>query len=94
MREICELQITQNEYNSLIKCEACVIREYESVGGPRFARVLACGDREEMTQQAATPGLYIVPNGFSIIHQSVVLVEELIDPVKEANSGKEETQLS
>jgi hypothetical protein len=40
----CTIEITQAQYDVILKCEAVVIREYELENGSRIGRLLAWGD--------------------------------------------------
>ena len=74
----CTLEVSREEWDNISHCEAVVIREYESVAGKRFARPVAYGDADEMEIAAETPGIFIVPVGFTIIGQAMVLVSDLL----------------
>lgn len=74
----CPLRLTSDEYNAIRKCEAVVIREYETDSGERFANPVAWGDADEMQDQAAIPGLFVVPVGLRIVAQKCLPVADLL----------------
>ena len=78
MNDVCPVEITQQEYNDITRCEVVVIREYERADGSRFAKAVAWGDADEMQDQADTQCIVIVPVGFSIVGQKMVLVSDLL----------------
>lgn len=78
MTETCTLQVTQQEYDDIRKCEAVIVREYESQDGTHFAVPMAWGDLAEMEEQATAPGVAILPAGVSIVSQQVVPVADLL----------------
>lgn len=80
MNDVCPVEITQQDFDSIKRCEAVVIREYVGTDGSRFARAVAWGDADEMQDQADTPGIFVVPVEFSIIGQQMVLVSDLLEP--------------
>ena len=78
----CPLEITDTDLGSIQKCEAVVIREYERRDGSRVAKAVAWGDAGEMKDQAATAGIFLLPVGYRIVRQKMVLVSELLPPVR------------
>jgi hypothetical protein len=77
MNDICNVELTQEQYDDIRKCESVIIREYENVDGSRFAKAVAWGDAEEMQLQADTPSVLIVPVGVAIVCQRAIPVAEL-----------------
>jgi len=83
MNDICPLEVTQQEVDDIKQCEAVVIREYEREDGSRIGRPVAWGDVDEMQDQADRFCICVVPFGFSIVCQQMVLVSDLLqDEVK------------
>jgi len=78
MSDVCQLEMTQSEYDRVKLCESVIVREYERADGSRFAKAVAWGDADEMEEQAEMPSLHIVPAGVSIICQRAVPVSELL----------------
>lgn len=76
--DVCQLEVTQEEFDQFSQCEAVIVREYEHADGSRVARVVAWGDMDEMTKQAAIPGIHIVPVGVKLVAQRVVPFSEII----------------
>ena len=72
-----ELEVTQEEHDQFMKCEAVIVREYQRPDGSRVAQVLAWGDAEEMHDQASRPVIQLVPVGLTIVDQRVMPVSEL-----------------
>ena len=75
---VCQIEVTQQEYEQIKQCESVIIREYERADGARFAKAVAWGDSTEMQDQASTPTLQIVPVGLSIVCQRAISVSELL----------------
>ena len=73
---VCTLRITEKEHADIMRCEAVIVREYEQADGARFACPVAWGDVVDMKEQVGTR-VFIVPVGFHIIADTVVLVREL-----------------
>ena len=75
--EPCQLELTQNELDCIVKCEAVIVREYQGLNS-RFAKAVAWGDEIEMRDQASINSIVVVPTGLSIVCQKVVLVSDLL----------------
>lgn len=78
MSDVCQLEMTQQEYDRMKQCESVIVREYERSDGSRFAKAVAWGDAEEMQEQASTPTMQIIPAGLSIVCQRAIPVSELL----------------
>ena len=76
----CNLEITQQEFDAIAKCESVVVREYERADGTHYAEAVAWVDSEEMQDAASTRGLFVVPVGVSIVCQTAIPVSELLGP--------------
>ena len=77
----CLLEVTSEEFADISKCEAVVLREYERPDGSRFAKAVGWGDLDEMTDQAETVFVLMVPTGLKYIAQQVIPVSELLKPI-------------
>ena len=72
-----ELEVTQDEYDQVMQCEAVIVREYQRADGSRVAQAVAWGDADEMHDEASRPVIQIVPVGLTIVDQRVIPVSEL-----------------
>lgn len=77
---VCQLEVSQNEFDELMKCEAVCLREYERDDGSRFSKIIDMGDKEEMDAIAATPKILVVHRGVKLIGDMSVYVRDLLKP--------------
>lgn len=80
----CQLNVEAEDWLQIQRCEAVIIREYETKEGVRFAHAVAWGDLDEMEDQNSEPNMCIIPVGVSFILQKVMLIKEIstLEPFK------------